>query len=369
MRKPKFFRRFDYHKSLLPNSVLAELEEGVNSIEQAVEKTGRTIGYPGWNLIYYIILSHLNPDSFNVIIETGSNVGCSTIALTQALKDSHYDGQVYSVELLPENHTRAQDNLSKAGILDLVDCRLGDSREVLKSILEEVKSVRIAFLDASHLLEDVFQEFELIYPLLEDNSIVIFDNTYQIAESHEDQRVFGALHKIKEMYGGNLINLEFVSWFTPGVAIWQKKPFPTIDTPPYLPFAATPQQTSLGSEQITETLPSKGNSGRLEQSSGEQVSPQQPVASLLGQILRYYSRWPVGVAALAIALNTGALFLSGVSQWLMVASGTLLLLLLIGHVASKADTVLQELKTVKQQNQKAIATLRKRIKAKQLKNG
>jgi hypothetical protein len=33
------------------------------------------------------------------------------------------------------------------------------------------------------------------------------------------------------VYGGNLINFEFVSWYTPGLAIWQKEPFPTIATP------------------------------------------------------------------------------------------------------------------------------------------
>ncbi len=225
MKKPKFFRRFDYDRTLLPNAFLAKLED-VEALEQAKEKTGYTIGYPGWNLIYYILLSHLKPDTWNTIIETGTNIGCSTIILAQALKDSQGDGRVYTVELEAENYERAKAHFAQSGVGDLIDARLGDSKEILKQITQEVSGVRTAFLDASHLLDDVLAEFEIIYPHLEADSIVIFDNTYQIAEPHEDQRVFGALHKIQETYGGNLINFEFVSWYTPGMAIWQKTPFP-----------------------------------------------------------------------------------------------------------------------------------------------
>ncbi|MCL2933511.1 MAG: hypothetical protein MGG11_15040 [Trichodesmium sp. MAG_R03] len=58
------------------------------------------------------------------------------------------------------------------------------------------------------------------------SSIVIFDNTFCIAESTENQRVNGALKYIHKNYGGQLINLEFVvSWYTPGVAIWQKQSY------------------------------------------------------------------------------------------------------------------------------------------------
>jgi len=226
MKPPKFFRRFDYDQNLLPNAFLGSLEQDVETLDQAKEKTGFTIGYPGWNLMYYILLSHLKPDKPNNIVETGSNQGCSTIMLAQALKDSLGEGRVYTVELLPENYEIAQKNYEKAGVSDLIDARLGDSKEILRQLVSDLGTVRTAFLDASHLLEDVFSEFEIIYPALDEDSIVIFDNTYQIADADEDPRVFGALHKIKEEYGGNLINFEFVSWYTPGMAIWQKQPFP-----------------------------------------------------------------------------------------------------------------------------------------------
>ena len=60
-------------------------------------------------------------------------------------------------------------------------------------------------------------------PKLTDDALVIFDNTYRIAEEGEDQRVNGALKAVQARHGGNLVNLEFVSWYTPGLAIWQKQ--------------------------------------------------------------------------------------------------------------------------------------------------
>ena len=86
------------------------------------------------------------------------------------------------------------------------------------------KSVRFAFLDASHLQNDLLAEFDAVLPYLADDAIVAMDNTYQLAGPGEDQRVNGALKTFPERYGGNLINLEFCSWFTPGLAFWQKSP-------------------------------------------------------------------------------------------------------------------------------------------------
>ena len=93
-------------------------------------------------------------------------------------------------------------------------------------MIESIETIHIAFLDGSHKMDDVYKEFEIIYPKLSDSSIVLFDNTYQIAdENNDDQLVYGALKQIDANFGGSLINFEFVSWYTPGMAIWQKNPF------------------------------------------------------------------------------------------------------------------------------------------------
>jgi hypothetical protein len=66
--------------------------------------------------------------------------------------------------------------------------------------------------------------FEIVLPKLADDALVIFDNTYGIADKGEDPRVNGFLRDMPALYGGNLINMEYVSWYTPGLAIWQKRP-------------------------------------------------------------------------------------------------------------------------------------------------
>ena len=83
--------------------------------------------------------------------------------------------------------------------------------------------IDFAFLDGSHTMSTAYNEFEIIFPILKKNSLIILDNTYNIADEGEDQRVFGALNKIKENFNNiSIINLPFVSWYTPGLAIIQK---------------------------------------------------------------------------------------------------------------------------------------------------
>lgn len=227
MKSPVFHRMFDYDRALLPNHHLAALENNVGSIEEARDKTGATIGYPGWGLIYHILLSHLDRDREELIVETGANWGSTTIVLAQALIDAGCRGKVMTFELEAENVAKATLNLAAAGVSDRVEVIEGDSRINLPTTLKKKcpsKSLRFAFLDASHLEADMLAEFRSVLPYLADDAIVVFDNTYCIATPDEDQRVNGALKKFPDLFGGNLINFEFVSWYTPGMAIWQKTP-------------------------------------------------------------------------------------------------------------------------------------------------
>lgn len=224
MKPPIYHRMFSYNLSLLPNPQLTVLEHGVTTIEQARQKSGATIGYPGWGLIYHLLLSHLDRNREEIIIETGTNWGCTTIVLAQALIDAGCRGRVLTFELDPDNAARANANLQAAGVADRVELHLGDSRKNLPKALEGISGIRTAFLDASHLYNDVKQEFEIVLPKLADDALVIFDNTYRIADEGEDQRVNGFLRDMPALYGGNLINMEFISWYTPGLAVWQRCP-------------------------------------------------------------------------------------------------------------------------------------------------
>lgn len=224
MRPPVYRRMLGYPVSLLPNAYLASLEAGVTTIDEARERTGATIGYPGWGLIYHLLLSHLDRSREEILIETGANHGCTSIILAQALIDAGCAGRLLTFELKRSNIKMARRHFNRAGVADRIELHEGDVRETFPAALAGLSGVRFAFLDASHLLDDVMFEFETLLPRLAPDAIVLFDNTYPIAEPGEDPRVNGALKHIRNEFGGNLVNLEHVSWYTPGLAIWQRAP-------------------------------------------------------------------------------------------------------------------------------------------------
>jgi predicted O-methyltransferase YrrM len=139
MKPPKYHRMFGYQTDLLPNRHLAFLEQGVSTIAEAMERTGATIGYPGWGLIYNILLSHLDRDQEETLIETGTNFGCTTIILAQALIDTGCKGKVITIELDEKNAGVAKKNIKEAGVDSRVDQRCGNSREILPEIAKEIK--------------------------------------------------------------------------------------------------------------------------------------------------------------------------------------------------------------------------------------
>jgi FkbM family methyltransferase len=68
-------------------------------------------------------------------------------------------------------------------------------------------------------------------------------------------------------------------------------------------------------------------------------SPPRLAAGLLKRIGHYYSRWPLGIAVLAVSLNTAAVF-DTPYRWAFAGTGNALVMFLVGHAASKADFAL-----------------------------
>jgi predicted O-methyltransferase YrrM len=217
---PRFYRKFNYDRSLLPNQLLRQKEETVVDLESAQNETGKTVGYPGWNLLYYCCLCSLDPESEHTIIETGTNWGFSTIVLAQALKDSGAKGKIHTIELDESNLKIAQNNFESAGLSEYVEAHLGDSLEILPTVISKQR-LSFAFLDGNHSMSHVLQEFAMVEKHLKPGAKVFFDNTEDIGQT-DDLLVFGALKVIEDKYDGNLVRFPYCSWYTPGQAIWEK---------------------------------------------------------------------------------------------------------------------------------------------------
>lgn len=216
MQNPDSRRMFRYDRGLLPNRFLALLEQGVEDLEQAYVRSGLSIGYPGWTLLYYCCLCSLRPHVYNRIVETGTNRGCSTIVLAQALADSGYRGAVQTVDLDPAVLELARQNLELAGVAPYVTLNQGDSVAFLQGLPPQEGAVSFAFLDGCHESEHVFREFAALHPHLDQESTVFFDNV------DDPEGVAGALRRIVAEFGGNVVRFPNCSWNPPGQALWQR---------------------------------------------------------------------------------------------------------------------------------------------------
>jgi cephalosporin hydroxylase len=232
MRPPIYdYRITDYDRTLVPSRFVAFLDDGVVDDTDWIMRSGRSLGHPGWGWIYHTVLATLDPRRSNVIVETGTNVGTTAIIVAQAVIDSGRDAVVYTVEIDEELFEEACRRFELAGVATVVRAHLGDSMEFLDRLNSEVDEIALAFLDGNHFHDHVVREFELIVERMRPDGLVVFDNTALVADGTEDPRVHGALRTIVSRFGGNLINLPFCSWFTPGMAAWQRQAFADMAPP------------------------------------------------------------------------------------------------------------------------------------------
>jgi predicted O-methyltransferase YrrM len=173
----------------------------------------------------------LDADKTNEVVETGTNVGSTAIIIGQAILDSGRQGILHTIELDPDIHAEAKRRFELAGVSTVIEAHCGDALEVLPRVVEGADEIAVAFLDGNHFHDHVVTEFGLVVDSMRDDGLVIFDNTALVSEGDEDPRVNGALRTIIQKHGGNLINLPFCSWYTPGIAIWQRQPFDHMEPP------------------------------------------------------------------------------------------------------------------------------------------
>jgi predicted O-methyltransferase YrrM len=240
---PRRGRRWDYDRRLLPNSYLARFEpqqpspemerlRAVVPTDEAGQKalqaarydallewlggTEMTMGYPAWNLLYYSMISSLLPTLPDpVVIETGTNLGLSTIVMAQALKDVGLQAVVETVEHNPERAAEARRNVEAAGLGEYVTFHVGDAIEFLSSLIERVEHLDFVFLDDLHERYHVEREIDLVCPKVAvRRGKVYFDNT-------GGGGVAAALGHLRDKHGGNLVEFANCSWHPAGNAIWQ----------------------------------------------------------------------------------------------------------------------------------------------------
>jgi len=111
------------------------------------------------------------------IIEFGTSFGISTIYLAASVKDNG-GGKVISTEIEAEKVEQARENISRAGLEDIVEIRLGDAVETLQAVDMEIDML---FLDGWKSLY-----LPLVQQLannMHKNAIVIADDVIKFKKS------------------------------------------------------------------------------------------------------------------------------------------------------------------------------------------
>lgn len=87
--------------------------------------------------------------SARTIVEFGTSFGISTLHLAAALRDNG-GGRLITSEFEPSKVARAQNNLTAAGLADLVEIRVGDALQTLSRNLPE--AIDVLLLDGAKAL-------------------------------------------------------------------------------------------------------------------------------------------------------------------------------------------------------------------------
>lgn len=106
-----------------------------------------------------------------IAVEFGTSFGISTLYMAAAVRD-RAAGAVITTEIYESKAEKAREYLRAAGLLDLVDIRIGDALETLKQVEHDVS---IVFLDGMKQLYTPV--LKLLEPALRPGALAIADDT------------------------------------------------------------------------------------------------------------------------------------------------------------------------------------------------
>lgn len=162
-------RMFDYHRRLLVNPYLAEQESGSHDLRSAVARSGHSLGYPAWNLLYYMLLCSLPPSDRWSLRPAPTRASPPSSWRRRRWTAGPAAWCVWSTST-PDVDELAKRHAERGGVASRIRFHVGDSREFLVQLRDEVDHevdhVDFAFLHGDHRAEAVVAEFERLYPLV-----------------------------------------------------------------------------------------------------------------------------------------------------------------------------------------------------------
>lgn len=116
------------------------------------------------------------------IVEFGSSMGVSAIYMAAALRDMG-GGHLIGTDLEPGKAERARTNVTAAGLDDLIEFRIGDARDTLKTGIGG--DIDMVMLDGAFTL--YLPILKLLEPHLKPGALIIGENAFPDARSDNGQ--------------------------------------------------------------------------------------------------------------------------------------------------------------------------------------
>lgn len=136
--------------------------------------------------LLYSLCRGLKPQ---VVVETGVGGGNSSLGILSALSVNGF-GHLHSIDLPEATYIRDdgsnwQDSLEghqpawlvPSGLRSIWDLRIGNTRDTLPKLVDELNSIDLFYHDSEHTLETVDFELETVLPKLSPAAVVLVDNT------------------------------------------------------------------------------------------------------------------------------------------------------------------------------------------------
>ena len=151
----------------------AEKDEVMRSILEAYARlnlrTSLGINAYGGEALYCIV-KLLKPD---VVIETGVSAGVSTSYILRAMRDNKR-GMLYSIDVPGDVESGI---LVPESLRDRWKLILGESKELLPSLLGRLMQVDIFIHDSDHSYENMIFEFETTWPFIRAGGVLVSDDS------------------------------------------------------------------------------------------------------------------------------------------------------------------------------------------------
>lgn len=109
------------------------------------------------------------------VVEFATSLGVSTLYFAAAVRDNG-GGTVIGSEIVPDKAAAARANLADAGLVELVDLRVGDARETLRDLGGPVDFALIDGFPTGEGPTLALQVMQIIAPQLRTGALVMNDN-------------------------------------------------------------------------------------------------------------------------------------------------------------------------------------------------